>query len=212
MTNEINVVTTDPASTEQKKPLKLDLGCGGKKINEEFTGVDIRPFNGVDVVLNLVEKEANLSNENVSVVELHYTKHIFKKWPWEDNSVDEIFCSHFIEHLTPEERVHFVNEAWRVMKKDATMRLIAPHWCSTRAYGDLEHQWPPICEMWLFYLSKQWRDQEAPHSDYYNCNFSAGYGYAMRQDLHVRNEEYKQMALQNWKETAQDIIATLTKI
>jgi len=39
------------------------------------------------------------------------------KWPFDDDSIDEIHCSHFIEHLTAPERIHFVNEAYRVMKK-----------------------------------------------------------------------------------------------
>src|ERR1700751_2644070 len=94
------------------KPLKLDLGCGTRK-KDGFVGVDIRNFKGVDKVADLT-----------------------KGWPWKNNSVDEVYCSHFIEHLEVPERIHFVNELYRVLKPGATALIITPHWCSHRAYGD----------------------------------------------------------------------------
>ena len=135
-----------------KAPLKLDLGCGIHK-QVGFHGVDVRKFEGVDTVADLR-----------------------KKWPWRDNSVAEVHCSHFVEHLTAPERIHFVNELHRVMEKGAKATIITPHWASCRAYGDLTHQWPPVSEFWWYYLSKSWRegtkeqdykDANAPHNDGY---------------------------------------------
>lgn len=126
------------------KPLRLDLGCGRSK-KEGFIGVDCRQFEGVDVVHNL--------GLNV--------------WPWEDNSVDEVNCSHLIEHLKPSERIHFANELCRVMKKGAKAAIITPHYASVRAYGDLTHEWPPVVTFWYLYLNKEWRDTQAPHNTEY---------------------------------------------
>lgn len=165
--------------------LRLDLGCGPNK-REGFLGVDSRPFKGVDQVVDLR-----------------------KPWPWKGNSVDEVHCSHFVEHLTADERIHFTNELYRVLKPGVPAQIVVPHWNSHRAYGDLTHQWPPVSEMWFYYLNKEWRAANAPHNDKYTCDFDATWGYSLRQDLLLRNEEYRQHAIANFKDAAQDIIATL---
>lgn len=167
--------------------MKLDLGCGKNK-KEGFIGVDTRPFEGVDQVVDLTQK-----------------------WPWEDNSVDEVNASHIVEHFEAKERIHFVNELYRVLKPGAKAFIVTPHWCSQRATGDLDHRWPPVSEFWYFYLSKEWRDVNAPHNDFYSCDFDATWGYNMRPDIMVRNQEFQFFAMQNYKEACTDIIATLTK-
>jgi len=176
--------------------LKLDLGCGKNKRGPEWTGVDSLKFDGVDVVCDLTKK--NKKGE-------------FLSWPWEDNIVDEIHASHFVEHLDAEERVHFVNELYRILKPGAKASIIVPHWNSCRAYGDLTHKWPPVSEFWFYYLSAEWRSINAPHNVDYKCNFQATWGYSMNQALLTRNQEYQNYALSNYKEAAQDIIATLIK-
>src|SRR3972149_5501723 len=80
-------------------------------------------------------------------------------------SVDEAYSSHFLEHLTAMERIHCLNELYRIMKPGAKLTLIVPHFASCRAYGDPTHQWPPMGEMFFYYLSKKWRDENAPHTD-----------------------------------------------
>lgn len=173
--------------------MKLDIGCGKNK-KEGFVGVDQYAMEGVDVVLDLRGA-----------------------WPWETDSVDEAHSSHFIEHLTAPERVHFFNELHRVLKPGAKALIITPHWASNRAYGDPTHQWPPVSEMAFYYLSKGWRETQAPHTDVkwnpqgYSCDFEATWGYSMHPALGTRNQEYQQFALQNYKEAAQDTYATLTK-
>lgn len=167
--------------------MKLDFGCGKNK-REGFTGVDIIPFEGVDVVADLSQK-----------------------WPWEDNSVEEAHASHFVEHLDAKARIHFVNELYRVLKPGAKCTIIVPHWCASRAYGDLTHQWPPVTEFWFYYLSKVWRDANAPHNDFYECDFDATWGYNLHPALASRNQEYQMNAIAWSKEAAQDLIATLTK-
>jgi SAM-dependent methyltransferase len=168
--------------------LKLDLGCGVNK-REGFIGVDVRPFKGVDIVTDLS-----------------------KPWPWEDNSVEEAHASHIIEHFDSAERIHFVNELWRVLKPGGIAHLIAPHWSSARAYGDLTHKWPPVGEFWIYYLSKSWREAQAPHNDGYTCDFEAVSWPNLHPEIAVKNPEYQRHAVTFFKEAWQDIVIKLTAV
>lgn len=168
-------------------PLKLDLGCGKNK-REGFTGVDALKFPGVDVVCNLGSG----------------------RWPWKDSSVDEVNCSHMIEHLDWPERVHFFNELYRVMKPGAKAAIVLPHWASSRYYGDPTHK-SPFSEFAWFYLKRDWREQNAPHVGY-TCNFEVSYGYTMHPELMARNEEYRRWALGFLKEAALDMVATAVAV
>lgn len=175
-------------------PIKLDLGCGPNKRGPEWTGVDSIKFPGVDVVLDL--------NHG---------------WPWPDNSVEEIHCSHCIEHFDSVQRVHIYNEMFRVLKVGCKATLIAPYWSSGRAYGDPTHKWPPISGFGFFYLLKTWRMANAPHTDFehwppgYKCDFDATWGFSLHPQVASRNQEFQQFAMQFYTEAAQDVICTLTK-
>lgn len=166
--------------------LKLDLGCG-KHTAPGFTGCDVRAFEGVEHVFNMGKDP----------------------WPFEDNSVGEARASHSVEHLAPQERIHFVNELWRVLTPKSGCLITVPHWASCRAYGDLTHQWPPVSEFWFYYLDKDWRAANAPHNDGYTCDFTWGGGYNFHEALKIRNVEYQQFAMQWYKEACQDLIATI---
>jgi len=186
--------------------LKLDLGCGTKK-QPGFVGVDAKPFPGVDHVFDV--------GRDV--------------WPFADNSVDEAFSSHSLEHVPAKEvdweltplvppgikkvvrwpRAHFFNELYRVLKPGAKATIITPHWNSCRAYGDITHEWPPVSEFFWLYLDKQWRSVNAPHDDMYSCDFTSGYGHSLHAALVGRNQEFVAEKLTWAKEAAQDMHATL---
>lgn len=182
-------------------PLKLDLGCGNSK-KEGFTGVDSIAFPGVDVVCDLTET-----------------------WPWDSSSVTEAHASHFVEHLTGLQRIHFVNELYRILIPGGKCQIIVPDWSSCRAYGDPTHQWPPVSSFWFFYLSREWRlgnkeknlSPNAPHTDSsfmkggFSCDFDCTWGWSLHPLVASRNQEYQQHAVQFFKEAAQDMIATLVK-
>lgn len=161
-----------------------------------WVGVDRIGFPGVDTITNLGRD----------------------RWPWEDGSVDEARCSHMVEHLEPTERIHFVNELYRVLKPGGKCLIVCPHAFSVRAYGDLTHKWPPVCEFWLFYLNAQWREQNAPHSsaehvdDGYRCNFIATWGFSLRADVQSRAHEHVQFAMDNYVGVREDMIATLERL
>lgn len=151
--------------------MNLDLGCGKVK-KEGFIGVDSIKFDSVDVVLDIGKE----------------------KWPWKANSVENIHCSHTLEHLTAQERIHFYNEAYRVLKKTGKMVIITPHWNSTRAYGDPTHQWPPVSEFSFNYLNKQWREYTASHVPGLNCDFEHECSGALNPMFKERTPELIPMA------------------
>jgi len=176
--------------------VKIDLGCGPKK-KEGFIGIDQYKFDGVDIVCQLGREPL----------------------PFDNDSVSEVNTTHFIEHLTAEERVQLFNELYRIMKVDAKIFMVVPYWGSSRAYGDPTHKWPPIGEMWFYYLDKKWRDVNAPHVDGtydathgYTCNFTSTWGYNLHRDILVKNEEFKMFACTFYKEAIQDIAATMVKV
>lgn len=190
-------------------PLKLDFGCG-KNVREGFEGVDERPF-GQAHVLNLVATRKPQPDYFPLLAPTPERLKLFEPWPWKDESVEEAHASHFIEHLTPIQRVHFVNELFRVLKPGAKCMVIVPSGFSGRAYGDLTHQWPAVHEFWFHYLVKEWRENNAPHDDFYTCNFITTWGHSLHPELNGKNSDFVNEALKWRKEAAQDVIGTMTK-
>jgi SAM-dependent methyltransferase len=202
------------------KLIKLDLGCGKNKASPEHLGVDSIKFDGVDVVCDLLEE----LDPTEFVKKNQFRK--FKAWPWDDNSVDEVHCSHFIEHTDARERIHFLNELYRILKPGAKATIIGPHWSSRRATGDLSHAWPPLSEFAFYYYDRHWRlgdspnfpTANAPHLDIkYNpagldCHFAVTWGYSLPPEIKARNDEYQQFAINHWKDVCEDIYATFVKV
>jgi hypothetical protein len=153
----------------------------------------------------LVKKERNL--------EFNYkdARKLIKRWPYGSDSIDNVNIINVLQFLTPAQRIHFVNELHRVMKKGSKAQIIAPHWCSSRALGDLAFVHPPIAEAWFPHLNAEWRKTQAPWGKQYRCDFDHTLGYGLHPGIVSRNPEYQQNAVTFWKEAAQDIIATLIK-
>ena len=145
-------------------PVKLDLAAG-QSPREGFEGVDIWP----------------------------QSKHVVNlwrfPWPWADNSVDELNCSHHIEHIPARDvsrddlngplaidfvgkdmMFAFFDECWRILKPDAWMTVICPCARNNRAFQDPTHRRFIVSETFL-YLSAEWR--KLNKLDHYNvrCNF-----------------------------------------
>lgn len=209
--NRLNGALSQAVAAITPPPLRIDLGCGANK-KEGFLGVDSYQFPGVDLVHDVT-----------------------KPWPWEDDSVDEVYCAHLLEHLTNFdnrwERVHFFNELYRVLKPtkleggkpvEGFCTLVIPHWCSNRFYGDPTHK-EPFSEMGFYYLKREWRlgngkeiPPNAPHTDEsnfahgYSCDFDVVWGNGVHPHWMTRNPETAQNALTWYKEAILDLHATLT--
>ena len=169
--------------------VKLDLGCG-KSPKEGFVGVDVHDYGRSDILVSDLRGP----------------------WKWDDESVSEVYSSHFVEHLTARERIHFANELYRVLAPEGKAEIIVPHWCSGRAFGDLTHQWPPVSEFWFLYLSRAWREQNAPHTcDDYSCDFVVEWGTTLHPQIALRNQEFQQFAAAFYREACQDLVSTWRK-
>ena len=96
---------------------RIDLGCGTRKHDGCF-GIDKAKYEGVDLVLDV-------GKENL---------------PFEDGSIDYVWASHFLEHLTFEEVVHTMNECWRVLKTGSIFEIVVPHGMSYAGMVDLSHK------------------------------------------------------------------------
>lgn len=167
--------------------MKLNLGCGKVKM-EGFIGVDIVPFEGVDVVHDLT----------------------VAPWPWESDIIEQVASSHTVEHIPGPQRITFFNELYRVMKVGAQAQIVTPSWSHSCAYGDPTHAWPPMSEWYPLYLHKSWRDSQAPHVGY-TCDFDWMIAGAWDEWLNIRNQEFKTFAMQRYVNSYRDLIVTLTK-
>ena len=88
---------------------KLDIGCRTAK-KQGFTGLDIKDYDQ-EIVWNVKEGI-----------------------PLADNSIEEIYCSHFIEHLEDKDLLDFFIELYRICKHGAIIQFIMPHSDSHEAY------------------------------------------------------------------------------
>lgn len=168
--------------------MKIDLGCGGKKCADDFIGVDCLALPGVDVVMDIRATP----------------------WPWADNSVDYAFSSHFVEHLTGEERIGFFNELWRVMKPGAQAEIVTPDWSHASAYGDPTHKWPPMSSWYVVYLDRQWREAHICHIPY-TCDFTGTYGYTTDESLRHTPPDVQRQAVARNINAALNLHVKLTK-
>jgi predicted SAM-dependent methyltransferase len=170
-------------------PFKLDLACGPHKASG-FYGVDKHLVDGVDLVCNLTEYP----------------------WPFEDGSVDEVRCSHYLEHLTGTERIPFMNELWRVLRVGTVATITVPYWTSQRSVQDPTHQWPPLSENSFLYFDRDWRRRAGV--DHYlglTCDFTASFKLSVNPEGQQRSIKDLQ-AIRHEINTVDDLTAILTKV
>ena len=92
-------------------PIKLDLGCGAKK-KEGYTGVDMVDF-GQEIVFD-----------------------VRNGIPVPDDSVEDLFSSHFVEHLEERDIFMLFSEFLRICKDGAEIKIICPEASTEEAYFD----------------------------------------------------------------------------
>lgn len=191
---------------------KLELACGGYKL-EGFTGIDIIKTDITDHVVDL---------------------QIFP-WPFEDNSVQEIRCSHYIEHIphlnikgilkgsetfqefkdklleSKDGFIEFVDECYRILKPGGKLTLIAPYYAGFRAFGDPTHE-RYMCDWSFNYFNKAWRQlMNINHYDI-KADFDLKYSYLITNEMTLKSEEVRNKAFTHDLNVIEDIIVEFTKI
>lgn len=198
---EENKPVPPPTLAVTEPELKLDLACG-QNVQPGFKGVDIAG-DKADIKCNLMRFP----------------------WPWKDNSVSEIFCSHFIEHIPmlyvgpdgksysviPDSSVDkdllfaFFDECWRILKKtkdpqkpSGKMTIICPCARSNRAFQDPTHRRFIMAET-FFYFNRDWRVMNK--LDHYNvkCHYGLNIVPAIPKELEVLHPEAQARRFnENW--------------
>jgi len=93
--------------------LRLNLGCGRKKL-DGYINIDKNEHLQPDIVRN-----------------------IEKGLPFTDNSVDEVYISHTLEHI--KDLIFVMDEIWRVCKPDVLVKIIVPYGLSVSGVRDPTH-------------------------------------------------------------------------
>ncbi len=188
--------------------MKLDLGCGQNK-REGFFGIDVSKGSSADVIYDLrmtpwlIGQKLSVA-ANDSIVE-------YPRYKLNDDSVDEVFSSHFFEHLSGPERMPFMDEMWRVMKPGAKATIITPFYSSSRAIQDPTHAWPPVCEASYLYFNKKWRDDNKLSHYPIVADFDFTLGYGLDAEVSLRNEEHQRYAVKHYINSVLDLQVVLTK-
>lgn len=167
--------------------MKLDVACGNNK-QPGFTGVDIT-------------KEGTQADVTCDLSKF--------PWPFKDNSVDEVFCSHYIEHT--EDLIAFMNELWRITKSGAILTFISPYYTSVRAWQDPTHK-RAISESTYFYFDRDWRSREKLLHYPINTDFKIiSFDYHYNEDFkEVKGDDLLYASRHFWN-VYDDIRATLKK-
>lgn len=180
--------------------VKLDLGCG-RRCLEGYEGVDVSDKVGATHVLDLLDGSP---------------------WPWADGTVDEIHCSHFIEHI-PMSSVGgqdmlfwFFDQSWRVLREDGMLRLQWPALKSERAFQDPTHRrFIPAATMQ--YMSRSWRELNGLDHYVVACNFGIeqlGFvpGEHLATNASTMTDESKSSFIARTWEATVDTVAVLRRL
>lgn len=208
--------TTPSTPMEVGKTILLDLAAG-QNPREGYEGVDIWP--GAKHCVNLWKFP----------------------WPWADNSVDGLHCSHHIEHIPcreVEERdilidpkkdgveaykkaveewvgrdmfFAFFDECWRIMKHNGKMSVITPCARNNRAFQDPTHRRFIVAETFL-YLNEGFR--KGNKLDHYRvkCNFDVRADPVVLTEMSLLHPEAQQRRFTESWNTIIDWSANLTAI
>ena len=124
----------------------LNLGSG----NQVLTGQDGTKYINID---------------EFPYPEVDIIRDIQRGLPFDDESVDEIFTSHFLEHIKD---LNFVmEECYRVLKKEGIMRIVVPHCSTLESIRDPSHV--RFFHEQTFHYFTEWGPKEAHFKT--KCNF-----------------------------------------
>lgn len=197
---------------------KIDLACGDNK-KEGFFGIDMVDIEGVDLVHDL----------NVY------------PWPIEDNSIEEVNVSHYIEHIP---HVDYITEIKEILEKstsfdefkdnflkldrpqDGVIKFIDEIYRILKPGGKVHIVAPYVThvraygdpthtryihDMSYYYFNKEWRDQN--NLDHYNIksDFEINFSYLIDNELNLKSAEVRQKSFREDWNGIMDLIVDMVK-
>jgi SAM-dependent methyltransferase len=105
-----------PGLAQRQGDVILDIGCGPRKKNPAWIGIDALDFDDVDLVGDVFE--------------------VLGQFP--DASVDAVYSAHFFEHIDGVDKL--LAEVGRVLKPGGTLKVIVPHFSNPYFYSDYTHK------------------------------------------------------------------------
>lgn len=168
---------------------RLDLACGNNKL-PGFTGVDKYKTDSTDLEFDLLNFP----------------------WPIADDSVREVNCSNFFEHVPAKLRNAFMEELYRVMPLGSKAVFTTP--THDRMLQDPTHEWPPIVPNSYLYWNQDWlKANKLMHGPYVTrANFSATYQYRLSDSILKISTIDKAFAVNHYNNATTDLIVTLIKL
>jgi predicted SAM-dependent methyltransferase len=117
----------------QTTTMKLHLGCFNQP-REGWHNTDITPHifvSRIPLAARLLKAAgkmtaARFEEHQVGIFKRVHYLNVSKNFPFADNSVDAVFSSHIIEHLTESVARHMLQESLRVLKPGGVCRTVAP--------------------------------------------------------------------------------------
>lgn len=179
---------------KQKKLHRVDLACGNN-LQKGFVGVDFPKKN----------TQAKIEHNLLTF-----------PWPFKDSSVDEFFCSHFIEHIphdttTSDPFFNFFDEVFRCLKLGGIIRTITPYYANGRAFQDPLHR-RFITEATFLYLTKSWRKMNKLEHYPVKCDFEImKIDHAISEEYNGRAQEAVQHAAMHSWNVVNDLQVILRK-
>ena len=169
--------------------MKLDIACGNNK-RDGYVGIDY------------AGDQADIKHD------------LFQyPWPIESESVSEVWCAHFFEHIPGLDRPKFMNELYRILKPKGIAVIICPSYNNARAYQDFTHAWPPVCAESFQYFNREWREINKLTHGLYDmpCDFEYAVSGSISPEFDQRTYETKVFAGTKYWNVTIDIHVTLTK-
>ncbi len=129
--------------------------------------------------------------------------------PFKDNSQKQLVATHVIQRV--DDVFEFMDEVWRVLKKDGTIQISVPYYTSVRATQDPTHK-RAISEASFVYFSKKWREiNKIPYD--VKCDLEVvSINHAISQEYQGKSQEAIQYAITHYWNVVTDIIVVLKKV
>lgn len=104
--------------------MKLDLGCGGipEKQKKGFIGVDVADYLDKYPAGQFMQAD------------------LFYSIPFDDDSIEEVYASHFIEHIPQDRVIWFFNEIYRILILGGIFEIFVPPTSGRGAFCDPTHR------------------------------------------------------------------------